>query len=92
MCQKAESTTSPIMHRGIDQNIFLQKNFVKACVGARRPDWGFPEPKWCYLSYEVPFLFFDQKWRFFPIFIFPFFSEITPKNENVVMGKNHQFA
>ena len=33
------------MHRGIDQNIFLQKIFVKACVGTRGPDWGFPEPK-----------------------------------------------
>ena len=32
-------------HRGIDQNIFLQKIFVKACVGARGPDWDFPEPK-----------------------------------------------
>ena len=32
-------------HRGIDQNIFLQKNLVNACVGARGPDWGFPEPK-----------------------------------------------
>ena len=26
------------VHRGIDQNIFLQKNFVKACVGAIGPD------------------------------------------------------
>ena len=34
-----------VVHRGIDQNIFLQKNYVKACVGARGPDWGFPEPK-----------------------------------------------
>ena len=34
-----------ILHRGIDQNIFLQKIFVKACVGARGPDWIFPDPK-----------------------------------------------
>ena len=25
------------------------------------------------------------------IFVFPFFSEISPKNENVVMGKNLHF-
>ena len=25
--------------------IFFYKSFVKACVGARGPDWGFPEPK-----------------------------------------------
>ena len=32
------------MHIGADLNIFSQK-FVKACVGATGPDWGFPEPK-----------------------------------------------
>ena len=73
------------MHRGIDQNIFLQKDFVKACVGARGPDWGFSESKWCYLSYEVPFLFFDQKWRFFPITTFSFFGEISLKNGKTKM-------
>ena len=41
-------------HIGADWNIFSQK-FVKACAGATGSDWGFPEPKWCYLSYEVPF-------------------------------------
>ena len=35
----------PHRHRGIDQNIFLQKKIVKACVGARGPDLSFPEPK-----------------------------------------------
>ena len=24
---------------------FFYKSFVKVCVGARGPDWGFPEPK-----------------------------------------------
>ena len=41
-----------------------------------------------------PFFIFRPKMKIFSyhyIFVFPFFSEISPKNENVVMGKNLHF-
>ena len=38
--QKMQMSSS---HQEGQTGIFYNKNFVKACVGAIGPDWGFPE-------------------------------------------------
>ena len=53
-----------LLHRGIDQNIFLQK-FRESLCGCLRARLGF---SWIQMMLSViwgPFLFLDQKWRFF---------------------------
>ena len=68
---------------------FFQKNFVKACVGARGPDWGFPRPNDVIYHMRSLFYFSTKNEDFFPLhtrYIFIFW-----RNENVVMGKNLHF-